>query len=372
MAEFRIPNKILYGEGTAAYLGGIRGQRLLLVCDNPVMEQQVRRLLAPSGITVRTFVPDTAHIHERQVLDGAKALMEFKPDWVLAAGGHGAMDLAKLIRILYQRPDITIDEIIRGKAQDIALSKTKFIALPLFNTNGAEATCTAHLCDDSHEFQHEIRNPYLMPDVTVLDPELLCCCDERQEALGIMSALILAVESASVPDAGIFPRPLAVEALRIIAENVPAHSLLSTARPQLLYAQCLAGIAYTNSTPGLCSVLCRASAMCFGVQSLGNLGAIYLPQIIRKDSYPEKYLPAATAMGLNHGTELASMIQEYADILGLPLYLKEMGVNKNTFLKKLSKISHNVLSVFSHANHMDSDTKKDIEQILRAAYYSKE
>lgn len=372
MAEFRISNKILYGEGTAAYLGDIQGQRLLLVCDNSVMEQQVRRLLAPSGITVRTFTPDSAHTHQRQVSDGAKALMEFKPDWVLAAGGHGAMDLAKLIRILYQRPDITIDEIIRGRAQNIALSKTKFIALPLFNTNGAEATCTAHLCDDSHEFQHEIRNPSLMPDVTILDPEMLCCCDERQEALGIMSALILAVESASVPDAGIFPRPLAVEALRIIADNVPAHSLLSAARPQLLYAQCLAGIAYTNSAPSLCSVLCRASAICFDVQSLGNLGAIYLPQIIRMDSYPQKYHPAANAMGLNDADELASLIQEYADILGLPLHLKEMGVNKNTFLKKLGKISHNALSAFSHADHMESDAKKDIEQILRAAYYSKE
>ncbi len=372
MAEFRIPNRILYGEGSANYLGNIQGQRLLLVCDNPAAEQSVLQYLTPGGMTIRTVYANADHINEQQVLDGAKALMEFKPDWVAAAGGHGAIDLAKLIRIFYQRPDITIDDIIQGRAADIPLSKTKLIALPLYNTIGKEATDTACLCDAMQGWEHEIHNPCLMPDITVLDPDLLRCSSDRQEALCIMSSFVLAVESVSAPDADSFSRPVAIEALRIMANNVPAHSAVSPNLPQLLYAQCLAGIAYANSTPGLCSILCRASAVCFGSVSFGTLGAIYLPQIIRMDNQADKYLPAAHAMGLDSPAYLAEMMQEYADILGLPLHLKEMGVSKNTFLKMLSKISHRATSVFSHPHPKDSETQKNIEQILRSAYFSKE
>ncbi len=372
MAEFRIPNKIVYGEGTVKELNGIKGHRLLLVYDNPHIRDLALKLLLPSGITVRPFEADSNYTDISQIKEGTKALMEFKPEWVLAAGGHGAMDLAKLIRIFYQRPDLTFDDVTEGKASDISLDKTRLIALPLFNTDGGEATCSAFFADINAGHYFKIHNPALMPDITVIDPDLLCCSSGEQQALCILSTFVLAVEAAVSTGSSSFVRPLALEAISILAENVPAHSAVPTSGAPLLYAQCLAGITYTNASPGICSMLCRAVAQAIGLSSLGGLGAALLPAVIRHDKQPDKYLDAAKAMGLCDAAALADAVREYADMLGLPLTIKEMGVSKNLFLKTLSKVSHRVLTDLSHPHPPTGEAQKDIEQILRAAYSTKD
>ena len=372
MAEFRIPNKILYGENAAKELSDINGRRLLLVYDNHLVRDLALKLLLPSGITVRPFEAYSNYADIPQIKEGTKALMEFKPEWVLAAGGHGAIDLAKLIRIFYQRPELTFQDAADGKAEDIPLDKTSFIVLPIYNTNGGEATCTAYFANTDMGFQSEVRNPSLMPDITIIDPSLLVCSNSEQQALCVLSTFVLAVEAAADTDSSSFVRPLALEAISILAKNVPAHSAIPASGASLLYAQCLAGIAHSNSSPGLCGALCRAAAHILGHFSFGGLGAVFLPAVIRQDKQADKYLDPARALGLNSAIALSDAIREYADMLGLPLTLKEMGVGKNPFLKSLSKISHRALSTLSSPSLSAGEVQKHIEQILRTSYSSKE
>lgn len=371
MAEFRIPNSIIYGNGTAQQLCSLNGRRLLMVYDAPQSKESVQKLLSAADIAVRTFYADPYCADIPQVKEGTKALMEFKPEWILAAGGHGAMDLAKLIRIFYQRPDLTIQDAIQGKAADVTLDKTRLIALPLYNTNGGEATCSAYVWDFSAMRQSEIRNAGLMPDITIIDPDMLSRPSNEQQAACVLSTFILAIEAAADIQASSFVRPMALEAINILSKNVLAHTSASPDKSSLLYAQCLAGIACSNSSPGLGNILCRAAAS-FGPISFGVLGGAILPAAIRLDKNPDKYLAAANAMGLHDASALADAVTEYADMLGLPLTLSEMGVSKNTFLKKLSKVSHSVLSLLPSEIAEEKEPQKHIEQILRMAYSHKE
>ena len=371
MAEFRIPNSIFYGDDAAQHLCSIHGQRLLMVYDNPQIKEAVQNLLSATDIAVRTFYADPYCADIPQVKEGTKALMEFKPEWILAAGGHGAMDLAKLIRIFYQRPDISIQDAVQGKAANIPLDKTKLIALPLYNTNGGEATCSAYLWDASSMHQYEIRSIGLMPDITIIDTNMLSHPNGDQMASCVLSTFILAIEASADMLSSSFVRPQALEAIRILSKSVLAHSSASADKAALLYAQCLSGIAHSNSSPGLASVLCRAAAS-FGSASFGVLGAAILPAVIRLDKNPNKYTAAALAMGLDDAAALADAVTEYADMLGLPLTLSELGINKNTFLKKLSKVSHSVLSLLPSDTTEEKETQKHIEEILRMAYSHKE
>lgn len=371
MAEFRIPNSILYGDDAAQQLCSIHGQRLLMVYDNPQIKEPVQKLLSATDIAVRTFYADPYCADIPQVKEGTKALMEFKPEWILAAGGHGAMDLAKLIRIFYQRPDISIQDAVQGKAANIPLDKTKLIALPLYNTNGGEATFSAYLWDASSMHQYEIRSIGLMPDITIIDTNMLSHPNGDQLAACVLSTFVLAIEASADMQSNSFVRPQALEAIRILSKSVLAHSSASADKAALLYAQCLSGIAHSNSSPSLASVLCRAAAS-FGSASFGVLGAAILPAVIRLDKNPDKYIAAAHALGLTDATSLANAIIEYADLLGLPLTLSEMGINKNTFLKKLSKVSHSVMSLLPTDIAEEKETQKHIEEILRMAYSHKE
>lgn len=371
MAEFRIPNNIIYGKDTLAQLKTLSGQRLLLIYDTPLLEEPLRKALQPSGITVRSFRADPSCSDITRITEGTKALMEFKPEWILAAGGHTAMDLAKLIRIFYQRPDLTVRDVIEGNASDVVPDKTKLITLPLYNTNGSEATCTAFFQDSATMYQIEIRNPGLIPDMTIIDPNLLALSNVEKQAQCVLSTFVFAIEAAADIHAVSFVRPYALEAITLLSKSVFAHTCVPMDNTPLLYAQCLSGIAYTNSVPGLCSILCRTS-MTFGASSFGILAAAILPAVIRLDKNPDRYTAAANAMGLSDAGALAEAVAEYADMLGFPLTLSEMGIGKNAFLKKLSKVSHSVLSMMP-ANTLDEkEPQKYIEKILRMAYSTRE
>ena len=371
MADFRIPNRIIYGKGAVNELCSISCHRMLIVYDDPQVNQTVQKLLCSSDITVRTFYADPYGADIPQVKEGTKALMEFKPDWILAAGGHGAMDLAKLIRIFYQRPDLAVHDEIQDKAAEISLDKTRFIALPLYNTNGHEATDSAYVWDFSAMRQKEIRNSELLPDITIIDPEMVSSPDSQQLAVSVLSTLVLAIEASADMQTGSFVRPMALEAISILSKSVPAHSSAFADNASPLYAQCLAGIAHSNSSPGLGSILCRAAAS-FKHTSLGILGAAIMPAVIKSDRNPRKYFAAACAMGLDDVSVLADTITEYADMFGLPLTLSEMGVSKNLFLKKLSRVAHGVLPLLPSDIAEQKEPQKHIEQILRMAYSHKE
>ncbi|MBR5292852.1 MAG: iron-containing alcohol dehydrogenase [Clostridia bacterium] len=371
MADFRIPNRIIYGKGAVNELCSISCHRMLIVYDDPQVNQAVQKLLCSSDITVRTFYADPYGADIPQVKEGTKALMEFKPDWILAAGGYGAIDLAKLIRIFYQRPDLTVQDAIQDKATDIPLDKSKLIILPLFNTNGREATCSACVWDVVSMHQHEIRNINLMPDITIIDPEVLSLPKGERLAAGVLSTLVLSIDAASDLSANSFVRPQALEAISLLSQSIPSHTSAYTDKASLLYAQCLAGIAHSNSIPGLSSILCSALAS-LKPASFGIWGAAILPAVIRLDKNPGKYLAAAKAMELKDSASLADAVTEYADMLGLPLTLSEMGVNKNTFLKKLSKLSYSVLPLLPADIAEQKEPQKHIEQILRMAYSHKE
>lgn len=367
MAEFRIPGKILYSDNAAEYLSSIKGERLLLVYDDPAGKAAALKHLKPSGIEIRIFEAAPDHADAPHIAEGTKALMEFKPDWILAAGGHSAMDTAKLIRIFYQRPDLTPDDAIQGYAADISLDKTRLITLPLYNTNGGEVTGSAFFTDTKSEIECGIFNPALMPDISIIDPAISSFSDSDREALCILSTFVLAIEASTCKDC-CFSRPMALEAIAVLTGTVPAHASAPHSPAGLLYAQCLAGMASANSPYGLCSTLYRVCAPALGSPSLGGLGAVLLPRIIRMDRHQEMYLAAAHTMGLSDAASLADAVQEYADMLGLPLTLNEMGISKNSLLKKLSKLSHKAVSLLPNQPEDDKETQKHIEQILRSAY----
>lgn len=368
MAEFRIPGKILYGDHAAQGLSTIKGQRLLLVYDDPAGMAAALEHLVPSKIHTRLFQANPDHADIPHIAEGTKALMEFKPQWVLAVGGHSAMDTAKLIRIFYQQPNLAPEDIIQGRAAGIILDKTRLITLPLYDTHGSEVTCSARFMDAAGDMAHSVSIPSLMADIAIIDPALISSPDAEREAQCILSAFVLAIEAASQDGCSSFSRPIALEAIRLLAGGVPVHSALPYRPAHLLYAQCLAGMAHGNSPSGLCSTICLACSTAFGSAPFGSLGAIFLPEIIRREDCTEKHLASAQAMGLTDARSLADAVQEYADMLGLPLSLNELGISKNAFLKKLSKLSHRVVSLLPSPPDGEKEAQKQVEQILRSVY----
>lgn len=207
MAEFRIPIRILYGDGTLEHISGLRGDRMLLVHDCEaacrIAQKQARR----TGMHIRVFSVPEGPVDGPTVLEGAKALMEFKPGWIIAIGGHAAMDCAKLMRIFYERPDLTPDDLVRSDIPRMKLGRTRLIAVPTLGSNGGEATGYAALWNPRECLEQVIYCPGLMPHAAIIDPLLLNALPHTHTGEAVLSALALSVEAAVSPEGSFFSRP---------------------------------------------------------------------------------------------------------------------------------------------------------------------
>jgi len=373
MADFSIPERIIYGGGSIGWLNRLTGKRLLLVTDCPEAAPPVEAAAAGSGMSIRILHVPRGAACPAPVLEGTKALMEFKPDWTAALGGRGAMDCAKLMCIYYQRPELSQEEVISGGAAELALTKPAIIAIPLMNTDCGEMMGEAALrCGP---MEHVIRCPGLLPRYAILDEGLLPRCPEEEDSPGVLSAFAMAVEAIASPLSSPFTRPAALEALRLITGGVMAYSAAPARRGELLLAQCLAGMARFNSGQGLCTAMIRAGAAAFGPSiGFGQGAAIYLPAILRGwqgDANPYGHIARTLGLSSPGPEALAALMEEYGDMLGMPLTLEESGVERNAFLKRLSFAARQAASQPGISQLLGEEAQKKIEELYRSCYSHK-
>ena len=117
MLWFRVPNKIYFKLGAMEpALKEYSDRRRACIITDKTMEQlghvrKVEEVLERMGIEVRVFsgvLPDPDLATVRKALDMVNA---FQPDMFIALGGGSPMDAAKIIWLLYEKPDTRFEDI---------------------------------------------------------------------------------------------------------------------------------------------------------------------------------------------------------------------------------------------------------------------
>ena len=118
------------------------------------------------------------------------------------------------------------------------------------------------------------------------------------------------------------------------------------AREQMHYAQCLAGMAFSNALLGIVHSMAHKTGAAFSTGHIphGCANAIYLPYVIKynaKDAVAAKrYAEIARRMGLAGTSEqalinsLIEKIDEFNVRLNIPKTLKDFGINEEEFKEK--------------------------------------
>ena len=101
-------------------------------------------------------------------------MSEFAPDWIVGLGGGSAMDAAKAMWVLYERPDVKPEE-IEGMALLGRLglgTKARLVAIPTTAGTGAEATWQFVLADKVAGRKASTGTRENMPTLAIVDPAL--------------------------------------------------------------------------------------------------------------------------------------------------------------------------------------------------------
>lgn len=197
-----------------------------------------------------------------------------------------------------------------------------------------------------------------------------------------MDALTHAIEAYVSTLNSPFTDPLALKAISMVFEYLPdSYNGNMAAREQMHYAQCLAGMAFSNALLGIVHSMAHKTGAAYSTGHIphGCANAIYLPYVIQynaKDATAKKrYAAIAKSVGLAGNTDdelvaaLCAKIDDYNVKLNIPKTLKDFGINEAEFLEKLPEVAANAVGDACTGSNPRSITPAQMEQLLKATYY---
>ena len=191
--------QIVFGEDALSYLEEIRGERALIVTDPTLhklgFSERIASLLRMAGLAVEVFATVEPEPSVQTVYRGVEVMQRFEPDWLVGLGGGSAMDAAKAMWALYERPDLTPEEI--SPVYALGLEKVRMIAIPTTSGTGSEATWATVLTDTETQRKLGLGNRELIPTLAIVDPSLTAELPPRITADTGLDVLTHAVEGYS-------------------------------------------------------------------------------------------------------------------------------------------------------------------------------
>ena len=325
LKQFKMATKIITGVDALATIQTLSLKRVLIVCD-PFMEkngtaEKISQSLQEKNVCCSIFseiIPDpTIEV----VTKGLMAAIKLKPDGLIALGGGSAMDAAKVIRHIY-----TIAE---------KNASMQLICVPTTSGTGSEVTSFAVISDPKNQSKYALVNDQMIPDLAILDPALIVSVPKSVTADTGIDVFTHCMEALASTNATDFTDAASEKALKIIWKDLVAvvnDGENLALREQVHNASCLAGIAFSEASLGICHSLAHALGGTFHIPH-GRANALLLPHVIRYNAglELEKELPSlatyqriANILGFQAGTPKATV---HAMINGLNRQLKQLNIS---------------------------------------------
>ena len=200
-----------------------------------------------------------------------------------------------------------------------------------------------------------------------------------------MDALTHAIEAYVSTLHGPFTDPLALQAIEMVLDYLPAsYNCNMEAREQMHYAQCLAGMAFSNALLGIVHSMAHKTGAAFSTGHIphGCANAIYLPYVIaynaKDPAAASRYAEIARRMGLEGNSEkalinsLREKINEFNVKLNIPRTLKDFGINEDEFKEKVAHIAELAVGDACTGSNPRAIDPATMEKLLTCTYYGTE
>ena len=386
--RFTLPRDVYFGADCLDELKSIRGHKAIVVTGGHAMQKygfldKVVSNLKEAGLEVKTFEGVENDPTVGTVYRGAEAMREFEPDWIVALGGGSPIDAAKAMWVFYEYPDSKFEDLVAGKFP-VLRQKAKFAAIGSTSGTGTEVTAFAVITDPEKGIKYPLANYEITPYLAIVDPALPASMPKNQVACTGMDALTHAVEAYVSTFASDFADPLSLKAAKMVNDNIVASYYGDPeARANMHYAQCIAGMAFTNALLGITHSLAHKTGAAFSTGHVphGCANAMYLPHVIECNAHDprahQRYAQIAEYLGLGgYGEDgrvrkLIERVRELDRALNIPHGLQEFGVKEDEFLAKVDTIAHNaVLDACTPENPRKMNDEL-MANVLKCCYYDK-
>jgi acetaldehyde dehydrogenase / alcohol dehydrogenase len=333
---------------------------------------------------------------------GAEQMREFNPDTIIALGGGSPMDAAKVMWLRYEHPEIVFAD-MREKFFDVRKrafkfptlgDKAKLVCIPTTSGTGAEVTPFAVITDQETGVKYPLADYALTPTVAIIDPALTGKMPASLAADSGFDALTHATEAFVSVYANDFTDGMALQAIRLIFENLEASvkggEEAAGAREKMHNAGTIAGMAFGNAFLGIVHAMAHTIGSNFHLVH-GRTNATLLPHVIRyngtvptkltswpKYEYyvaPERFQTIARSLGLPAATpeegveSYARAVEELRDAVGIPRSFQAQGVSESAFIGRLDDLAMRAYEDQCAPANPRMPMLGDMKDLMTAAYY---
>jgi alcohol dehydrogenase class IV len=373
------PSRIVFGHGCAVqavdFLAQRGVQRLLLVTSKSVRPQISTLVDAfqKTGVEVveSGFIPPEPTLNFFETTLRVARLA--RVDSVIAVGGGGVIDVAKLIAALTDGSQ-KIEQVF---GINLLSSRTlPLVCLPTTAGTGAEVSPIAVLLDEAAELKKGVVSPHLVADAAFVDPLLTVGVPPEVTAATGLDALTHCIEAY----ANKFAHPLvdnyALQGIRLISKNLLAavrdgKNLEARAALALgsLYGGLCLGPVNTAAVHALAYPLGGKFRIAHGVAN-----ALLLPHVLRFNfsAAPQRHAEITIALGLARtGSELETaelgveFLTQLSRDCGVPQKLSDLGIPRSA-IPGMAKSALTVQRLLK--NNLRPVTEADAEKIYEAAF----
>ena len=375
---------IVFGDDALEHLREIRGARALIITDRNVARlgypAQVASELEQAGLRHRVFDRVESDPSVETVKAGARAALEYQPDWLVAVGGGSVIDAAKAIWVAYARPDIEPDAISPTEVLDLH-RKARLIAIPTTSGTGSEVTWAIVLTDTAERRKVSLGSRETMPDIAILNTSFVLGLPPRLTADTGMDALTQAIEGYTSSWRSRFSDAPALAAVKHVFEYLPRAYRDGSdveARAAMMQAATLASMSFGNAMVGLAHSMGHAAGAVLHMPH-GRAVGLFLPYTMEylAETAAEMYAEIAASVGIAAGPTqdmartLIARVRSLAESIGQPLSLRKAGVDIETFEQSLPALverAENEVTTVTVARVPDG---ADLERLFRCACQGK-
>ena len=380
MANRIVLNTVSYhGKGAITEIPGIlaaHGVTKAFVCSDPDLVKfgvsaKVTELLEKAGIAYDLFSEIKPNPSIENVQSGVAAFKASGANGIVAIGGGSSMDTAKAIGIIAENPEFADVRSLEGVAPT-KKHAVFTIAVPTTAGTAAEVTINYVITDVEKKRKFVCVDTNDIPEVAVIDPDMMASMPKGLTASTGMDALTHAIEGYITKAAWQMTDMFHLEAIRLIAQHLRgAVANTPEGREGMALAQYVAGMGFSNVGLGIVHSMAHALGAVYDTPH-GVANAILLPTVMEYNApcTGEKYREIARAMGVAGVDEMTQdayrkaacdAVKQLGLDVGIPADLKAIAKDEDVaFLSE---------SAFADACRPGNPRDTSIEEI--AALYRK-
>ena len=309
-----IATKLLFGSGQLNNLHQeeLPGKKALIVISNGTSAKKYGYLekteeqLKKAGAETVLFDQIEANPLKSTVMAGARMAADNNCDFVVALGGGSSMDAAKSIALMAVNEGDYWDYIPGGTGKGKEVKNTPLPVIAITTTAGTGSEVDRGTVITNSETNEKIGfiHPDLLPEIAVVDPELMTTVPPKYTAFQGFDALFHSIEGYLSKFTNKMSDMYAITAVKNIAEGLPKaveNGDNLKAREKVAFANTLSGL--VMEVGALTSQHSLEHAMSAFHQELPHgsglimLSRAYFGKMIERGAAEERFIELAKALG---------------------------------------------------------------------------